>query len=90
VFRYDINSELFGSEKEYGFYHIDNHTVNGYQIVNQAVEKTWKLEIPESEKVVATTPVYRGQAQSHLPLVNDKKVLFKNVDFSNLAILTLE
>lgn len=25
-----------------------------------------------------------------MPLVNDKKVVFKNVDFSNLAVLTIE
>ena len=36
------------------------------------------------------TSSYSGQPEANLPLVNDKKVLFKNVDFSNLAVLTIE
>ena len=52
--------------------------------------KTWSLKIPESEKLVKSTSVYRGQPEANLPISNDKRVLFKNVDFSNLAILTTQ
>lgn len=52
--------------------------------------QTWSMEIPSSEKIISTAAAYRGQPEANLPLTNDKKVLFKNVDFSNLAVLTLE
>ncbi len=47
------------------------------------------MEVPHSENIIKSTPVYKGQPSANLPLVNDKKVLFKNVDFSNLAVLSL-
>ncbi len=47
------------------------------------------MEIPQTEIIINTTAAYRGQPEANLPLNNDKKVLFKNVDFSNLAVLTL-
>lgn len=48
------------------------------------------MEVPQSENIIKSTSAYKGQPSANLPLVNDKKVLFKNVDFSNLAVLTLE
>lgn len=48
------------------------------------------MEVPNTETIIKSTPVYKGQPKANLPLVNDKKVLFKNVDFSNLAVLTIE
>lgn len=87
--RYDINSQIIGSQKIYGFYEINNERVIGWQIMGDEVRQTWNLEIPRNQKLISTSAVYKGQPQSHLPLINDKRVLFKNVDFTNLAILTL-
>lgn len=64
--------------------------VVGWKNINNQLVKTWSLKIPESEKLVKSTSVYRGQPEANLPISNDKRVLFKNVDFSNLAILTTQ
>lgn len=57
--------------------------------MNENLIQTWSMEIPQTEIIINTTAAYRGQPEANLPLNNDKKVLFKNVDFSNLAVLTL-
>jgi hypothetical protein len=33
---------------------------------------------------------YHGQSHSLLPISNDKKAIFKNVDFSNLAVVATQ
>jgi len=45
VHRYDINKELFGAEKDYNFYSIEeeNKRVIGWKINEEEVVQTWSL-----------------------------------------------
>lgn len=61
VHRYDINKELFGSEKEYNFFSIEDRKVIGWKIANDEAVQTWALELPASETIIKSTSVYRGQ-----------------------------
>ena len=76
--------------KDYHFYEIEGNKVYGWKNIGNQLVKTWTLEIPDTEKFLKSTQVYRGQPEANLPISNDKRVLFKNVDFSNIAILTTE
>lgn len=48
----------------------------------------WNFNLDEGERVVATASAFRSEQRSHIPLVDNGKVIFKNVDFTNLAVLT--
>jgi outer membrane protein assembly factor BamB len=52
------------------------------------VVEIWNFNLDEGEKILATASAYKGEHSTHIPLVDNGKVIFKNVDFTNLAILT--
>lgn len=52
------------------------------------VVEVWNFNLGEGEKVIASASAFHGEQRAHVPLFDNGKVIFKNVDFTNLAILT--
>lgn len=45
------------------------------------------MEIPEEEEIVSLRTSFRNQ-QAKLPLYDEQKVYYKNIDFTNFAVIT--
>ena len=57
--------------------------------MGSALTPTWTFILPSNQKLLKVSSSYNGETKSLLPIPNDKRVIFKNVDFSNLAILSI-
>lgn len=75
-------------EKQFYFYTQDKNSINGWKAVDDSVEKIWNFQTKGSEQIVKVASAFRGDQTSHIPLFDREKVFFKNVDFTNLAVLT--
>ena len=87
--QFDINEKLVGDQLEYNFYEIEGNTIKGWKKVGSALTPTWTFILPSNQKLLKVSSSYNGETKSLLPIPNDKRVIFKNVDFSNLAILSI-
>lgn len=62
--------------------------MEGWKVVGDRVAKIWNLRVGGGERVLRTASAFRGDQRSHIPLFDREKVFFKNVDFTNIAVLT--
>jgi hypothetical protein len=75
-------------EKEYYFFSAGEQAVEGWKVVGEQVQPIWNFQLEGSEKVIKTATAFRGHQISHIPLFDREKVFYKNVDFTNIAVLT--
>lgn len=85
--RYNLGKS-HSHEKHFYFYTEEKSRVVGWKQEGNDVVEVWNFNLDEGEKIIATASAYVGDQLSHIPLVDNGKVIFKNVDFTNLAILT--
>ena len=76
------------SQKQFYFYRSTQHEITGWKVVGDVVAKVWSFETGEREKILKVASAFRGDQRSHIPLYDREKVFFKNVDFTNLAVVT--
>ena len=50
--------------------------------------KIWNFQTRNDESIIQVASAFRGDQTSIIPLFDNEKVFFKNVDFTNLAVLT--
>jgi hypothetical protein len=76
------------AEKQFYFYTQDATSINGWKAVDNSVIKIWNFQTHGSEQIIKIASAFRGEQTAHIPLFDREKVFFKNVDFTNLAVLT--
>lgn len=75
-------------DKEFYFYTQEKNVLSGWKAVGEAVVRIWNFESRGSESIIRVASAFRGEQTAHIPLFDSEKVFFKNVDFTNLAVLT--
>lgn len=80
--------ESHAHEKHFYFYTEEESRIVGWKQVDDDVVEIWNFNLDDGEKIVATSTAYRGEQSTHIPLIDNGKVIFKNVDYTNLAVLT--
>lgn len=76
------------AEKQFYFYTQDSFNINGWKAVGDSVLKIWNFQTQGSEHIINVASAFRGEQTALIPLFDREKVFFKNVDFTNLAVLT--
>jgi hypothetical protein len=66
----------------------DSRTVSGYTGSNNVFIKTWNIQLTAQEEVIDIDTAYHSADQPQLAIYDDKKVIFKHIDFTNLAMIT--
>jgi hypothetical protein len=74
--------------KIYYFYTVGLTKITGFKQEDNAVVEIWNFYVSSMERIVATASSFNGEDKAHIPLFENDKVIFKNVDFTNLAVLT--
>lgn len=85
---FELHDELSGSRKELLFYRLDANRLYGESVQENQRKVIWQLNLPSNEEVVAIQSSFTGDQSFKVPLFDDKKVYFKNIDFTNFAVLT--
>ena len=80
--------ESHAQKKHFYFYTEEENRIVGWKQMDSAVVEIWNFNLDQGERIIATASAYKNEQRSHIPLVDNGKVIFKNVDFTNLAILT--
>lgn len=62
--------------------------MEGWKVQGEQVVPIWNFHLQGSERVLQTASAFRGHQISHIPLFDREKVFFKNVDFTNIAVLS--
>lgn len=75
-------------EKEYYFYTTTDREIDGWKVIGSSVSKIWNFNVKGNEKILKVASAFRGDQRSYIPLFDKEKVFFKNVDFTNIAVLT--
>lgn len=76
------------AQKQFYFYTQDKNSISGWKAVDNSIVKIWNFQTRGSENIIKVASAFRGDQTSHIPLFDKEKVFFKNVDFTNLAVLT--
>ncbi len=76
------------AEKQFYFYTQEQNTINGWKAVGGSVTKIWNFHAKGNENILKIASAFRGDQTANIPLFDNEKVFFKNVDFTNLAVLT--
>ncbi len=85
--KYKLGQE-HGHEKHFYFYTEEESRIVGWKQSGDDVVEMWNFNLDEGEKIIATAAAYKSEQSTHIPLIDNGKVIFKNVDFTNLVILT--
>lgn len=88
VQRFHLLEDDDTAEKQYYFYTVGEQDVEGWRVVDDEVTPIWNFQLKGRERVLKTACAFRGHQISHIPLFDREKVFFKNVDFTNIAVLT--
>ena len=88
--QFDINEKLVGSPLDYSFYEVEGSKIIGWKMSGSSLAQTWTFTLPSDHQLLQVSSAYNGESQSLLPIANDRRVILKNVDFSNLAVLSLQ
>lgn len=75
-------------EKQYYFYTSEAREITGWKVIGTSVVKIWNFHTRGEERILKIASAFRGDQRAHIPLFDREKVFFKNVDFTNIAVLS--
>jgi hypothetical protein len=86
---FEVHNEMAKPQRDFLFYRIDGQRIYGETLEGSNERRVlWEIQIPAGEEIVSIKSSFRNDQLSRLPLYDDKKVYFKNIDFTNFAIVT--